>query len=43
MDQSLEVVLKGIDKAKGMDTIVFNFNQLNPSIDYVVILSLIHI
>ncbi len=39
MDQSLEVVLKGIDKAKGMDTIVFNFNQLNPSIDYVVITS----
>ncbi len=37
MNETLQSVLKSIDKAKGYDTLVYKFNTLNPFIDYVVI------
>lgn len=37
MNQSLVTILKSIDKAKGYNTIVYDFNKFNPFIDYVVI------
>ena len=37
MNQTLETILKSIDKAKGYNTIVYDFNKFNPFIDYVVI------
>ena len=39
MNNALKDVLEAIDKAKGSDTVVYRFHELNPLIDYVVITS----
>lgn len=39
MNQALEDILKAIDKAKGMDTVIYKVKEMNPFLDYVVITS----
>lgn len=39
MNEQLEIVLKAIDEKKGKDIIAYEYNQLNPFIDYAVIAS----
>lgn len=39
VNKIVETALSAIDKVKGIDTIVFEFNKKNPFIDYVIITS----
>lgn len=39
MKEKLEIILKAIDEKKGEDILIYEFTQLNPSVDEVVIVS----